>query len=129
MRSTVTAFPFDLFGGSGTAAGARLLADAVREIIDDTAKETRASRADCLRGKLRVRELEFETLDQGSDWRKRGRQAARQALKAGDFLLWLGGHHHAVRPELEGNPPKNPVVPFDAHRRADKFRDTTTGLS
>ncbi|HJZ56265.1 MAG TPA: arginase family protein [Gemmataceae bacterium] len=129
MRSTVTAFPFDLFGGSGTAAGARLLADAVREIIDDTAKETRASRADCLRGKLRVRELEFETLDQVSDWRKRGRQAARQALKAGDFLLWLGGNHLAVLPVFEELPPKTLVVQFDAHLDVYKFHDTTTELS
>jgi agmatinase len=101
MRTQVVVFPFDLFGSSGTGAGAQLLGDAVREILDDTAKETRPSRADALRGNVRIREARFETLEQVTDWRKRGRQLVRQGLKASDFLLWLGGNHLSVLPVLE----------------------------
>jgi len=101
MRTTVVVFPFDLFGGAGAGAGAQLLGDAVREIIDDTAEETRPCRADCLRGKLKVREETFETVEQVRDWRARGRQLARRLLRSGDFLVWLGGNHLSVLPVLE----------------------------
>ena len=60
MRTTTVVFPFDLFGGAGTGAGAQLLGDAVREILDDTDAETRPCRADCLRG-VEVREFAFDT--------------------------------------------------------------------
>ena len=133
MRATVVVFPFDLFGGAGTGAGAQLLGDAVREILDDTAKETRPSRADCLRGNLRVRELAFETLPQVNDWRKRGRQAVRQVRKAGDFCLWLGGNHLSVLPVLDelgaDDPAGTLVVQFDAHLDIYSFHDTTAELS
>src|SRR3954465_15848387 len=98
---TVVVFPFDLFGSAGTGAGAKLLGDAVREILDDTAEETRPCRADVLRGKVKVKELTFDALEDISDWRKRGRQAARQALRGNEFLLWLGGNHLAALPVLE----------------------------
>src|SRR5687768_11318057 len=117
MPSTVLVFPFDLFGAAGTGAGAQLLGDAVREIIDDTAAETRPCRADCLRGQLKVREEAFDTLEQVRDWRTRGRHLAGRALKAGDFLLWLGGNHLSVLPVLEelgaDNPGGSLVVQFD----------------
>jgi arginase family enzyme len=129
MRSTVTVFPFDLFGSSGTGAGAQLLGDAVREILDDTAKESRPIRGDCLRGNLRVKELAFETLDQVTEWRKRGRQAARQALKAGDFLVWLAGNHLGVLPAFEELSPGTLVVQFDAHLDVYEFHDTIRELS
>jgi arginase family enzyme len=133
MSTTVLVFPFDLFGGAGTGAGAQLLGDAVREIIDDTAAETRPCRADCLRGKLKVREEHFETLDQVRDWRKRGRRLARQALKADDFLLWFGGNHLSVLPVLEelgaDDSAGTLVVGFDAHLDVYSFHDTTAELS
>jgi arginase family enzyme len=129
MRSTVLLFPFDLFGAAGTGAGAQLLGDAVREIIDDTAAETRPCRADCLRGKLKVREATFETIEQVRDWRKRGRQLARQALGSGDFLLWLGGNHLGVLPVLEELGADTLVVQFDAHLDVYSFHDTTAELS
>lgn len=129
MRSTVVVFPFDLFGSAGTAAGAQSLGDAVREILDDTARETRPCRADCLRGNVRVKELAFETLDQVTEWRKRGRQAARQALKAGDFTIWLGGNHLGVLPLFEELGSETLVVQFDAHLDVYKFHDTTPELS
>lgn len=133
MPSTIVIFPFDLFGSSGTGAGAQLLGDAVREIIDDTAKEKRPSRADALRGRLRVREVDFGTLDKVGDWRRRGQQLARQALKAGEFLVWLGGNHLSVLPVLEelgGERSEGTlVVQFDAHLDVYAFHDTTADLS
>jgi arginase family enzyme len=129
MPSVTTVFPFDQFGGAGTGAGAQLLGDTVREILDDTAEETRPCRADCLRGKVEVREFAFETLARLASWRKTGRQAARQALKAGDFLIWLGGNHLSVLPVLEELGRETLVVQFDAHLDIYSFHDTTTELS
>ena len=62
MQSTVAVFPFDLFGNAGTGAGAQLLGDAVREILDDTAEETRPCRADCFRDKVKLDEFAFDCI-------------------------------------------------------------------
>lgn len=129
MRSTVVVFPFDLFGSAGTGAGAQLLGDAVRELLDDAAQETRPTRTDALRGGVRVKEVAFETLPQVNDWRKRGRQAARTALKVDDFALWLSGNHLGVLPVFEELPPETLVVQFDAHLDIHEFHDTTRELS
>jgi arginase family enzyme len=129
VQSTVTVFPFDLFGGAGTGAGARLLGDVVREILDDTEAESRPCRADCLRGKVAVRESAFETQKQVANWRKDGRQAARRALRAGEFLVWLGGNHLSVLPVLEELGRDTLVVQFDAHLDVYAFHDTTRELS
>ncbi len=132
-RTQVVIFPFDLFGSAGTGAGAKLLGDAVREIIDDTARETRPSRADSLRGNIRVREVAFDTISQVSDWQARGRKIARQILASGDFLVWLGGNHLSVLPLLEelgaSDPGETLVVQFDAHLDIQDFHDTTAELS
>ena len=129
MRTAVTVFPFDLFGSAGTGAGARLLADAVNEILDDTEAETRPCRADALRGNVRVQEFEFETLESVAGWRKTGRRAAKQALRAKEFLLWLGGNHLAALPALEELGADTLVVQFDAHLDVYAFHDTTSALS
>ncbi|MCE9563761.1 MAG: arginase family protein [Planctomycetes bacterium] len=129
MRTNVTVFPFDLFGGAGTGAGAQLLGDAVHEILDDTEAETRPCRADCLRGNVEVQEFAFETMQQIRSWRKTGRAAARETLKAGDFLLWLGGNHLSVLPVLEELGRDCCVVQFDAHLDVYAFHDTTAELS
>jgi arginase family enzyme len=129
MRSLVTVFPFDLFGGAGTGAGAQLLGDAVHEILDDTEAETRPCRADCLRGNVEVREFAFETVGEVQNWRKAGRAAAKKALKAGDFLLWLGGNHLSVLPVLEELGRDTLVVQFDAHLDVYAFHDNTKELS
>jgi arginase family enzyme len=125
----VVVFPFDLFGSAGTGAGAKLLGDAVREILDDTEQETRPCRADALRGKVKVKEVGFEAMPDVADWRKRGRQTARQALKTRDFLLWLGGNHLAALPVLEELGAEALVVQFDAHLDVYAFHDTTAELS
>lgn len=125
----VVIFPLDLFGSAGTGAGAKLLGDAVREILDDTEQETRPCRADVLCGKVRVNELTFDTLADISYWRKRGRQSARQSLKSGEFVLWLGGNHLSVLPVLEELGAETLVVQFDAHLDVYAFHDTTQELS
>jgi agmatinase len=129
MRTTAVVFPFDVFGGGGTGAGARLLGDTVREILEDTEEETRPCRADCLRGRVTVRESAFETMEQVRDWRQTGRQLARKVLKARDFLLWLGGNHLSVLPVLEELGRDTLVVQFDAHLDVYSFHDTTAELS
>jgi agmatinase len=129
MPTIVTVFPFDLFGSAGTGAGAQLLGDAVHEILDDTEQETRACRADCLRGNVTVSEFAFETMEQVRYWRKNGRQAARKALKAGKFLLWLGGNHLSALPVLEELGRDTLVVQFDAHLDVYAFHDNTKELS
>jgi agmatinase len=129
VRSVAVVFPFDLFGSAGTGAGAQLLGDAVREILDDTARETRPCRAAVLKGKVKVREAAFGTVGQVAGWRKRGRQLARPVLEAGDFLLWLGGNHLSVLPVLEELGPGTLVVQFDAHLDVYRFHDTTAELS
>ena len=126
---TVVVFPFDLFGSAGTGAGAKLLGDAVHEILDDTERETRPCRADVLRGNVRVKEHAFDALADVADWRKRGRTAARAALKSRDFLLWLGGNHLAALPVLEELGTDTLVVQFDAHLDVYAFHDNTEELS
>lgn len=126
---TVVVFPFDLFGSAGTGAGAKLLGDAVHEILDDTDRETRPCRADVLRGKVKVKELGFDALSDVTDWRKRGRAAARQALKGGEFVLWLGGNHLSALPVLEELRTDTLVVQFDAHLDVYAFHDNTEELS
>ncbi len=129
MKSVAVVFPFDLFGSAGTGAGAQLLGDAVREILDDTTRESRPCRAAVLKGNVKVRETAFETVAHVSGWRKRGRQLARAALDAGDFLLWLGGNHLSVLPVLEELGGDALVVQLDAHLDVYRFHDTTAELS
>jgi len=129
MTTAITIFPFDQFGAAGTGAGSHLLGDAVREILADTEEESRPCRADALRGAVEVREFAFDTMAKLAAWRKTGRQAARKVLKAGDFLLWLGGNHLSVLPVLEELDREALVVQFDAHLDVYSFHDNTTELS
>ena len=69
MRTTAVVFPFDLFGNSGTGAGAQLLGDALREILADNKRETRPTRCDAYRNLVRVKEVSFETPEAIADWR------------------------------------------------------------
>ncbi len=102
----------------------------VHEILDDTAEGNppRAARTS-LRDNVKVKELAFDAIADVSDWRKRGRQAARQALKSREFLLWLGGNHLSVLPMLEELGAGTLVIQFDAHLDVYAFHDTTKELS
>ena len=91
MKTSVVIFPFDLFGSPGTGAGAQLLGDELREILADNERETVPTRADAYRGKVRLREFEFEKLADYQDWREQAQKAVQQAWQRKEFLLWLAG--------------------------------------
>ena len=129
MRVQTVSFPFDLFGSAGTGAGARLLADAVRELLADARRETRPARSDCVRDHVRVREFPFDTPAQLADWRKAARGAVRSAIKAGDRLLWLAGNHLAVLPAYEELGPDALVIQLDGHLDIYNLADCTPELS
>ncbi|HVS40569.1 MAG TPA: arginase family protein [Gemmataceae bacterium] len=131
-KTSLIVFPFDLFGSGGAGAGAALVADEFREILADNRRETTPTRARVYTEHVRLREFTFETTEDYADWRKKGRQAARQALKAGDFLVWVAGNHLGVLPaydELSAQADGVLVVQFDAHLDIHHFRDTSTELS
>jgi agmatinase len=129
VNTSAIFFPFDLFGSGGSAAGATLLADELREILADNREERTQTRARAYTRHVRVKELAFETLDSFQDWREKGRKAARQALRKGDFLLWVAGNHLGALPvydelsalgvaDLER---PTLVVQFDAHLDIHRF--------
>ena len=122
-------FPFDLFGSSGTSAGAQLLGDALRELIADNRQEKRTTRSQAYQDRLKVRECHFETIDELTDWRKRGRSLIRSALKNGEFVLWLSGNHLGVLPVYEELGVDTTVVQFDAHLDVYNLHDCTEELS
>ncbi len=125
MRTAVIFFPFDLFGSPGTADGVRLLADEFREILADNARERVATRARAYSGKLRVRELSFETLEDYQGWRDLGRSIIRQAFDKGEQLFWITGNHLGALPVYEELGSDSLVIQFDAHLDIHHFRDCT----
>lgn len=132
MRTSVVAFAFDLFGSAGTAAGARLVADELREILADNRRETAVTRARAYTDHVRIQEVSFPTLEACARWRRHGRRLARGVLSRGDFLLWLSGNHLGVLPvydELSTAAGSPLVVQLDAHLDIHQFRDSTPELS
>jgi arginase family enzyme len=132
MKTTAVCFPFELFGSSGCGAGAELLADELREILADNRRETVATRARAYSDHVRLRETTFATLEELSGWRTQGRKLARQAIRQGDFLLWLAGNHLGVLPvydELAALDESVLIVQFDAHLDVHHFRDCAPELS
>jgi len=132
MKTTAVALAFDLFGSAGTAAGARLLLDELREILADNRRETAVTRAQAYTGHIRLREIDFTCLDDYSHWRRQARQVVRAVFRQGDFLLYLGGNHLSVLPiydELADGTGQTLVLQFDAHLDIHHFRDTSTELS
>jgi agmatinase len=129
MSSVAVVFPFDLFGSAGSAVGAELLSDAVREMISDSRREKLPARGHAYQDHVRIREFKFESMEELRGWRKTGRQAARQAWKQGDFLLWLGGNHLGVLPVYEELGQKTLVLQFDAHLDVYNLSDCTEELS
>src|SRR6516165_9436401 len=78
VKTAVIIFPFDLFGSSGTASGAQLIADELREILADNRRERVRTRARAYTNKVRLREFSFGNLADFDKWRAQGRQAARE---------------------------------------------------
>jgi agmatinase len=132
LSTTAVIFPFDLFGSGGSGPGAALLGDELREVLADNKRERVPTRARAYAGQVRLRELTFETLPAYADWRRRGRQLVRQALRPGDFLLWLTGNHLGALPvydELSEQADDTLIVQFDAHLDIHHFSTTTPELS
>jgi len=129
VKTAVIIFPFDLFGSSGTAAGAQLLADELREILADNERERVPTRARAYQDQMTLREFTFEKLEDYCHWRARGHEAARQALDAGDFFIWITGNHLGVLPVYDEIGTETLVVQFDAHLDIHHFTDCTEQLS
>jgi len=129
MKTTAVVFPFDLFGSAGSGAGAELLADALQEMISDSKREKGPTRGHAYQDNLRIREFNFESMPAIRDWRKTGRQAARQAWKQDDFLLWLGGNHLGVLPVYEELGADTLVLQLDGHLDIYDLSDCTEELS
>jgi arginase family enzyme len=137
VRTSVLFFPFDLFGSSGSAGGTSLLADELLEMLADNRRETVATRAAAYTPHVRVRQFTFDTLAKYQSWRRDGRKAVREALRRGDFLLWVAGNHLGALPvydELAGRASRSAaeaplVVQFDAHLDVHHFADCTRELS
>jgi agmatinase len=131
MKTSVIVCPFALFGSPGTQQGAGLLADAIREMLEDVRSEKRPTRGRAYLKHVRIEELDFGTIEHVAAWRKKAAEAARRALKAGDFLVWLGGNHLSVLPVYEelaaiGD---SLVVQFDAHLDVYNLSGVTETLS
>ncbi len=130
MKTTAIFFPFDLFGSTGTGAGAKLLADAFAEMLADNRREKLATRALAYQPHVRMRELPFDTLTDYQQWRTRGRQAVRQLWQRGEYLLWVAGNHLGALPVYDEIPHDGTlVVQFDAHLDIYNLSDCTAELS
>lgn len=131
MKTSAIFVPFDLFGSSGSSSGAKLLADAFREMLDDNRREKVATRARAYQDKVRVREFKFDKLSGYQDWRAQAREAVRQAFQRREFLLWITGNHLGVLPVYDELPkgPETLVVQFDAHLDVYNLSDCTAELS
>ncbi len=132
MKTRALFFPFDLFGSGGTAAGAKLIADAVQEMLDDNKRERQPIRARAYQDQVTTREFRFETLEEYQNWQKTARQAIRRVWKQNEFLLWVSGNHLGVLPvyeELASRDSNTLVIQFDAHLDVYNLTDCTEELS
>src|SRR5262249_33565892 len=80
---------------------------------------------------LRIREVPFVGTEEYADWRKRGRRVARDALRGGDFLIWLAGNHLGALPVYDELSAQGEVLvlQLDAHLDIHHFRATASTLS
>ena len=132
MKTNVVIFPFDLFGTGGAAAGAQLLCDAIREMLDDNRRERVPTRACAYRDHVKVEEFTFDKLAAYEDWRDKGRRTVRKSFRSGDFLFWIAGSHLGVLPvydELAAEREATLVVQLDAHLDVYNLSDCKSELS
>lgn len=122
--------PYAQFGNPGTAAGAELIGDALREMLEDAEAESRPSRGQAYRERVRIEELTLDTPEQLQAWRPDSQAIARGALDRGDFLIWIGGNHLSVTPLYEELGRRDGlVVQFDAHLDIYHFDQCKTAWS
>jgi arginase family enzyme len=132
VKTSVVIFPFDLFGGGGAAAGATLLADALREMLADNKRQKKPTRALAYQDQVRLKEFNFQTLTDYDQWRTKARKTVGLTWRKNEFLIWIGGNHLGVVPvydELSQDPEGTLVVQFDAHLDIYNLSDCTTELS
>ncbi len=129
MHTSAVVFPFDQFGSAGTGAGAQLMGDALREIVEDTQAETEPNRGACFAGRVAIDEFTFDTPADLRDWKKTAAAVVREKVAAGDSLLWLAGNHLSVLPIYEALGKDALVIQFDAHLDIFNLSDSVTELS
>jgi agmatinase len=131
MKTLAVCFPFDLFGSAGTGAGAQLLTDALREMLDDAKGESKPARAQSYRDHVRLVECSFETTTDYTKWREQAAKIIGQASRRKEFLLWFGGNHLSVLPHYEalGTTSDALVIQLDAHLDIYNLSDCTPELS
>lgn len=129
MKTRIIVCPFANFGSPGALQGAELLADAVREILDDVQGEKRSTRGRAFRDRVQIQELSFDTPSDISSWRTTARKAF-DAVDPGDFVIWLGGNHLSVLPVYESLAGcGDSVLQFDAHLDLYNLDDSKTELN
>jgi arginase family enzyme len=129
VKTTAVFFPFDLFGSSGTGAGANLLAEAFEEMLADNRRETVPTRANVYAGKVTCRRFAFETLQSYQDWQEEAQRTVHRAWRSKEFLLWVTGNHLGALPiyeELGRSAKRTLVVQLDAHLDIQNFAECTT---
>jgi agmatinase len=132
MKTCVVLFPFDLFGGGGSAAGAQLLADALREMMADNDNEKLPTRARAYQDAVYLKEFSFDKLAAYEDWRAKAGRAIRQVWRKSEWLLWIAGNHLGALPlydELSEDRDGTLVIQFDAHLDVYNLSDCTSELS
>jgi arginase family enzyme len=135
VQTRIVFFPFDLFGSSGAAAGAELLADAVQEMLEDNRRERLPTRARAYQKHVRTQLFSFDKLSTYQSWKKNARQIIRKVLKKKEFLLWITGNHLGALPVYEelgasGSGKLNTVfIQFDAHLDVYNLSDCKSELS
>lgn len=132
MRTTALFFPFSLFGSPGTATGVDLLADALREMLDDNQREKVPTRARAYSPHVNLQEIAFPELADFQDWRGQGRSIIRRLLKRKERLFWFSGNHLGVLPVYEELAHANKnclVLQLDAHLDVYNLSDCTEKLS
>lgn len=129
----VVVCPFDLFGSSGSSNGARLLADAIREMLADNRLEKKKTRADAYTKHIRMRELPFATIDDYTNWHARACDLIRDSIAQNEFLIWISGNHLGALPiyeQLAAHDNRTPlVIQWDAHLDIYNLSDCTRELS
>lgn len=129
----VEIFPFDSFGGGGTAAGANWVADLLQEIVDDTAEETRPNRPSAYADLLEVNERQFDSLDDLTNWQSIGSEAAKELLSVDPPGFWFAGNHLGVMPIYQQLADQFGdellVIQFDAHLDCYDYHDTLPELN
>ncbi|MFL5244613.1 MAG: arginase family protein [Gemmataceae bacterium] len=131
MRTAALFFPFDLFGSAGAGEGVLLLADALREILQDNRREKAPTRARSYARKVALEEFSFEDLPSYYDWQEKARAAIRKSLGK-DFLLWFTGNHLGALPlyeELSVQEGESLILQFDAHLDIHHFDECSKELS